>query len=107
MRLLLDTHTVIWFLTNDANLSNSLRSAIKNSNNESYISIASIWEIGIKQSLNKLELSKNLSDLIIDIESSSFNILPITTRSILQLTSLHFHHRDPFDRIFFNCASNG
>jgi PIN domain nuclease of toxin-antitoxin system len=99
MNLLLDTHALIWFQTDDSRLSESLMADIENEGNRIHVSIASLWEISVKYSLNKLQLKKNLPDFIFEIESSAIEILPITTKHLLQLTSLHYHHRDPFDRL--------
>lgn len=99
MRLLLDTHTLIWFFTDSTNLSESLKSFIESKENESYVSIASLWEIGIKYSLKKLSLKTNLSEFFVTVESSSVRSLPLTSTHILQLSSLPLHHRDPFDRL--------
>lgn len=99
MDLLLDTHTLVWFFTRDSKLSESLRLEIKNEGNQSYVSIASLWEIGVKYALKKIELKKNLSDFFNDINSSDLKIQSVTPNNILQLASLPFHHRDPFDRL--------
>jgi PIN domain nuclease of toxin-antitoxin system len=77
MNLLLDTHTLIWFLENDAQLSKLAANEILNPSSKSYVSIASIREIAIKKSLNKLEMNasfESLSNLIFD---NNFEILQI------------------------------
>lgn len=99
MNLLLDTHTLVWFFTRNPNLSESLRMEIKNEDNQSHVSIASLWELGVKYTLNKIELKKDLSDFFNDVSSSDLKIQPVTPNHILQLASLPFHHRDPFDRL--------
>lgn len=64
MNLLLDTHTFLWFTAGDSNLSQTARAAIEDENNNLYLSVASIWEIAIKVSIEKLELSEPFEVLI-------------------------------------------
>lgn len=99
MRLLIDTHSLIWFLEGDVSLSKPNRQIISDSNNEVFLSIASLWELAIKISIGKLILSKPLADVIKQICSENIEILPISPEHILQVSTLPFHHRDPFDRI--------
>ncbi|TKB95917.1 type II toxin-antitoxin system VapC family toxin [Pedobacter cryophilus] len=99
MDVLIDTHAVIWFITNDSKLPKKAKIIIEDINNNCYVSIASFWEIAIKNSLNRLELNESLEKVFEIIESSGLSILPITTSHILQLSRLEFHHQDPFDRI--------
>lgn len=99
MKLLLDTHAFIWFVENDSNLPVSLRTQIEDTENEIYISIASLWEIAIKVSLGKLEMAIDLPSLIQKIEENGFNILPIFPEHTVYVASLPFHHRDSFDII--------
>lgn len=99
MDVLIDTHVVIWFITNDQKLPNKAKILIEDINNNCYVSIASFWEIAIKSSLGRLELNVSLEKVFEIIENSGLAILPITTSHILQLSSLEFYHQDPFDRI--------
>jgi PIN domain nuclease of toxin-antitoxin system len=100
MRLLLDTHTFLWFINGDENLSQRSKILIQESDNEVFISIATLWEITIKTSLGKLELSQPF-DLLIprELTNNEFTQLPITIEHLIKLGSLPFHHRDPFDRL--------
>jgi PIN domain nuclease of toxin-antitoxin system len=104
MKLLLDTHTFLWFLTGDSMLSGKAKKVIENTEYEKYISIASFWEIAIKHSLGKLELNVPFDELKKESIKNGFQILPITFEDIAQLNTLPFHHRDPFDRIILSQA---
>jgi PIN domain nuclease of toxin-antitoxin system len=99
MELLLDTHTFLWFINGDAELSSKAKSYIEDSTNTKYISVASFWEMAIKVSLGKLELEMPFSDLKTYTAQNNFTILPITFEHTIALTNLEFHHRDPFDRL--------
>ena len=99
MDLLLVTHTFIWFFNGDNNLPKHSRTLIENTTNKCFISIASIWEIAIKQSIGKLELAKKFNHIIDFIDNNDITILPIIFKHTQELINLKFHHRDPFDRI--------
>lgn len=99
MKLLLDTHTFIWFVENDLNLPHKLKIEIENPSNEIYVSLVSLWEIAVKVSLNKLSMCIDIPSLISKIEACGFLILPIFSEHIVLVSSLPFHHRDPFDRM--------
>lgn len=96
---LLDTHTLIWFINGDTELSPTARAAIETENIINFVSIASFWEMAIKISLGKLELKTPFNQISRQIEENGFEILPITFEDTLTLSTLPFHHRDPFDRI--------
>jgi PIN domain nuclease of toxin-antitoxin system len=104
MDLLLDTHSFIWFVENDTQLTVEARNTIENHSNDIYISIAGLWEMAIKISLGKLQISISFETLLIKLIDLGFKILPITTEHILVLSKLEFHHRDPFDRLLI-CQS--
>lgn len=99
MEYLLDTHTFLWFINGDVQLSKNAREAIGNPDAIKYISIASFWEIAIKVNLGKLILEMPYSDLRQQVTDNGFEILPITFSHTAELISLDLHHRDPFDRI--------
>ena len=99
MDLLIDTHTVIWFITEDAKLPLKTKKIIENSENNCFVSIATFWEIAIKHSLGRLNLDSNLENIFQIIEKTGFEILPITPNQILINAGLPYHHQDPFDRI--------
>jgi PIN domain nuclease of toxin-antitoxin system len=102
MKLLLDTHALIWFLDGNEKITGTAISYIENSDNSSFVSIATIWEIAIKISLNKLQMKtpfKKLSDYIAE---NGFQMLHIQFEHAMQVSTLDFHHRDPFDRILIS-----
>ncbi|WP_372947578.1 type II toxin-antitoxin system VapC family toxin [Mariniphaga sp.] len=99
MELLIDTHTVIWFITEDKKLPTNTKRIIEDVDNKCYVSIATYWEIAIKQSLGRLDLNSDLEKIFRIIEETGFEVLPITVKQILENAKLDFHHQDPFDRI--------
>lgn len=100
MRVLLDTHAIVWWATGDERLSPKARVTIADPDTEVFISIASAWEIQIKASLEKLTLNETVDalyrDLIIDHQ---FRILGVELDDVDHLSMLPPHHRDPFDRM--------
>ena len=100
MRYLLDTNALLWFLDNDKKLSHRARQLIESSNHQSFISIVSLWEIAIKTGLGKLDLSEPFEQMFPkQLHFNNIEILDITVDSLIKLTTLSFHHRDPFDRL--------
>ena len=100
MKYLLDTHTLLWFLMGDKKLSDKARRLIDNPRNAKFLSIASLWEIAIKVSLRKLVLDKPFERLFPEqLHFNRIEILDITVDNLTKLTTLPFHHRDPFDRL--------
>lgn len=99
MRILLDTHVLIWYLEGNTLLQQKHRQHILNSANDVFVSAASLWEIVIKVSLGKLKTSRSLSEVIVQLEKQSIDILTISPGHALQVAVLPFHHRDPFDRM--------
>ncbi len=96
---LLDTHTLIWYINGDTELSQTARTTIEADNTINFVSIASLWELAIKISLGKLELKTPFNQISRQIEENGFEVLPITLEDTMTLSSIPFHHRDPFDRI--------
>lgn len=100
MNLLLDTHAFLWFIAGDSRLSVRAKQEIENSENLKLISVASLWEIGIKISLNRLTLEQPFEELIPkQMEINGFELLHVQISHIAKVASLPFHHRDPFDRM--------
>jgi len=100
VRLLLDTHALIWWLLGDPALSRAARSAIADDDNEVIVSAASGWEISTKHRLGKLPGAANLAeDLGGAIASQGFGELPISLRHAQLAGKLPGDHRDPFDRM--------
>jgi len=104
-RLLLDTHTFLWWIDDAPELSETARQAISNADNECFISVASCWEMAIKSSLGKLSLSKPVDRFVLEqITENGFLMLNIELRHAAKVESLPFHHRDPFDRLLIGQA---
>ena len=100
MRLLLDTHTFIWFITNNPKLSLGVRLLIEDEVNELFLSIASIWEIAIKQSTGKLNFGLPFKLFVEQqLSQNKIGLLNINLDHINVIESLPLHHRDPFDRL--------
>ncbi|GAA1814536.1 type II toxin-antitoxin system VapC family toxin [Planosporangium flavigriseum] len=95
MRLLLDTHVVIWWLADDPTLSDEIKQLI-DSEPDVYVSPATIWEIAIKQALGKL---KEPADLAERVRDCGFADLPIRSVHAIAAGRLPMIHRDPFDRM--------
>jgi len=105
VRLLLDTHTLIWAATLDERLSSKARGLLLDSNNELFLSTASIWEMSIKSSLGKLILTQPMEQTINEqIQVNGLQVLNIESAHALAVASLPWHHRDPFDRLLI-CQS--
>ena len=103
MRLLLDTHILLWWLADDRKLTRSARTIIANPDNDVLVSAASLWEISIKVALGRLEVE--LDDLEQNITANGFRSLPINYRHALTAGRLPAIHRDPFDRMLIAQAS--
>ncbi len=106
MNLLLDTHTLIWLLEGDDNLSVTAKEQIENPDNTSFVSVATFWEIAIKISLNKLEMKIPLKNLKQLIWENGIEVLPITIDNALFVSQLPYYHKDPFDRLLVAQALN-
>ena len=100
MNLLLDTHTFLWFINNDTNLSPLARTLIEDTQNSIVLSIASVWEISIKVSLKKLTVTHPPMPFIEnELRKNSISVLAIGFQHLETHIVLPFHHRDPFDRL--------
>lgn len=105
LRLLLDTHTFLWWINDAPELSEASRQVISNTDNDCFLSVASCWEMAIKSSLGKLSLSKPVDRFVLDqITENGFLMLNIELRHVAIVESLPFHHRDPFDRLLIGQA---
>lgn len=98
MKLLLDTHTFIWWDSSPQQLSSTARQALEDPNNEILISTISLWEIAIKHQLGKLTLQRTLDEIVADQLSQGLQSLSFDTPHVLQISHLPDHHKDPFDR---------
>jgi len=100
MRLLLDTHTFLWWVSDHASLSRRARKAIADENNDCFFSVASGWELAIKTSQGKLDVGGSLARFLPEqLALNQFQLLPIDLRHVLRVATLPWHHRDPFDRL--------
>lgn len=100
MRLLLDTHALLWFVWDHANLSDTARRLMNDPDNELLLSTGTIWEIAIKVGVNKLTLAEPYEEFMSRaIVDNNLTVLDISVRHAAVLTTLLFHHRDPFDRL--------
>ena len=100
MRLLLDTHSFLWFAGGNDGLSPKARAAIEDMNNAAYLSMASLWEMAIKINIGKLELPKPLGVLVSEqIRENEFAMLRSEVEHFMVYTELPLYHRDPFDRM--------
>lgn len=96
MRLLLDTHVLLWCLADDPTLPENVRNKVVDSSNSIFVSAASGWEIAIKKALGKLEAPDDLPEAI---ALSRFESISITLAHAMKAGFLPRHHDDPFDRM--------
>lgn len=100
MRLLLDTHTFLWWVEDAPDLSRKARQAIINPDNECFLSLVSCWEMAIKLSLGKLKLAGVIERFIPEqLSVNGFRQLEVDFRHVARVATMPFHHRDPFDRL--------
>ncbi len=96
MRYLLDTHVILWWLTDPEKISKKAQKIIRDRSNEIFCSSVSFWEIAIKKSIGRLTLPHNLLEMI---AIEGFGILPIMPEEALGVADLPMIHADPFDRL--------
>ncbi|MBK7598943.1 MAG: type II toxin-antitoxin system VapC family toxin [Acidobacteria bacterium] len=100
MKLLLDTHTFIWWDSQPGNLSAKALEFCKDKTNTLIVSVASIWEMQIKAQLGNLTLNMPLAEIIeSQRQNNKIQILPVEIEHVLAINQLPLHHKDPFDRI--------
>lgn len=100
MRLLLDTHSFLWFIGGSVSLSPTARTLIEDADKQPLLSMASLWEMAIKLSIGKLSLGKQFEGFIPEqMRLNGIGLLQIDMTHIVAVTKLPFHHRDPFDRL--------
>lgn len=100
MKLLLDTHSFIFYVDRPDAFPSMARAALEDSSNDLFLSVVSPWEIQIKSTLGKLQLSKPAAELVqAELDRAAIELLPITLHHIDALSRLPNHHRDPFDRL--------
>ncbi len=100
MNLLLDTHSLLWFLNEDPHLVPNAKGLIEDSLNRKFVSMATCWEIAIKVGLKKLDLGEPVSTFLPrELLVNKFGLLHIELVHALHVENLPRHHRDPFDRL--------
>ena len=100
MRLLLDTHTFLWYITNNPKLPRHAYDAIRDKSNEAFVSVVSIWEVLVKHKIGKLPLPAPANEYIESWRAAHrIADLPLDAGSVAHLVSLPDYHRDPFDRM--------
>lgn len=104
MRLLLDTHILLWAVFEPSKLSHELQTEIANTQNIVSISIVSLWEIAIKQNIGRLSIPNSFYDKV--QKESGFDLLLLHPSHIQQYTQLPLLHRDPFDRMLIAQAQH-
>jgi PIN domain nuclease of toxin-antitoxin system len=105
MKLLLDTHTFVWWDSDLSQLSASALNALKDPANSLVLSVVSIWEIVMKQQLNKLTLHLPLISILSQQENNGLEILGVQLDHVLAVEKLPAAHKDPFDRLLIAQAN--
>jgi PIN domain nuclease of toxin-antitoxin system len=100
MKLLLDTHSFIFYVDRPDALPSAARAALEDPSNDLFLSLVSPWEMQIKSTLGKLQLGKPVAELVqAELDRAAIQLLPITLHHIDAVSRLPNHHRDPFDRL--------
>ena len=99
MRVLIDTHILLWFINDDPQLSQETK-ALLQSDTDVSVSVASLWEIAIKVSIGKMTLPDSVEKLFPEqLSLNQIDLLPIEVSHLQVVSTLPFHHKDPFDRL--------
>jgi PIN domain nuclease of toxin-antitoxin system len=96
LRLLLDTHAALWWLTDDRRLSGEAVRLLDDESHEILLSAAVVWEVAVKRSLGKLNAPEDFAGALL---SGGAHAVPVTVDHAAAVEQLPWHHRDPFDRI--------
>jgi PIN domain nuclease of toxin-antitoxin system len=99
MRVLIDTHTFLWFVSDKERIGSDALEVLEQRDCLAEISIASIWKISIKTSKGKLSIDGGFPAVVMDLARTSIQILPISFEHPFVNNGLPFHHKDPFDRM--------
>jgi PIN domain nuclease of toxin-antitoxin system len=106
MKLILDTHTFIWWANEPEKLSEKALTACQDNSNTLILSVVSVWEMQIKMQLGKLKISRPIEKLIkTQQQANGLQVLPIELAHVLSLSGLPSHHKDPFDRLLITQAN--
>lgn len=97
MRLLLDTHSLLWWLADDDALGVAARALLEDPANDIFVSSVSLWEIVVKVRVGKL--TADIGEIVKATEAQGFNLLNIEADHLIGLAALPVHHRDPFDHL--------
>lgn len=107
MNYLIDTHVLLWIFHDPDKITKQAMNIIVNTENNLFVSMASIWELSLKISLNKLDLGCSLNYFVKnEIISNSIELLSIDLEHLYLVQQLPFHHRDPFDRLLIAQAKH-
>lgn len=107
MTYLIDTHILIWYVENDPKLSASVRAILQDTTNAVLVSHASLWEMTIKKSIGKLQITLPPSALEHELSRQLIQLLGFEASHYELLETLPFHHQDPFDRMLIAQAMAG
>ena len=100
MKLLLDTHTLLWSLSDTSQLSKTATALLEDPSNQLFVSVASVWELAIKASIGKLQAPTDLETYITArLETRDIELLPIALRHVAFVRNMPRLHDDPFDRL--------
>jgi PIN domain nuclease of toxin-antitoxin system len=98
--VLADTHSFLWFITEDSRLTLTARQALLPGNRQVLLSVASLWEIAIKVRIGRLPIPEPLDEFIPEqLARNAIHLLPISAAHTFEVARLDLHHRDPFDRL--------
>ena len=105
MKLLVDTHVLLWSATDPDRIAAETRAAMEDGANDLFVSIVSAWEIAIKQSLDKLDLPKPAERWLPEVlRRTGYEVVEPGLAAALRVRALPWHHRDPFDRLLIGHA---
>ena len=105
MKYILDTHTLLWIVTDDSRLSSDAKRIYLDKRNDICLSLASVWELAIKSSLSKISFGMTLEEFVDEhVFGNAIDILYIGLGHVVRIEQLPFHHRDPFDRMIISQA---
>jgi PIN domain nuclease of toxin-antitoxin system len=99
MHYLLDTHVLLWLLTDEQTIPAATRQMLADPANSLAVSVVSIWEIAIKRRLGKLTLSQPTQAIIDELTRLDITLIPMLSQHVLLVEQLPLHHSDPFDRL--------
>ena len=97
MKLLLDTHALLWWLSDDKQLGRRARELVEDPGNDVLVSMVSLWEIVVKTRIGKLQA--DIGEITDAVQQEGFTLLDIAMTHLLTLAGLPMHHRDPFDHL--------